>query len=721
MEIYLFDQLVTLSKRLQADNKRGLVLLKGDIAWASHVKSQWFDALAAERDHHLDFSFDADKKHLVFSEESHVSGDCVGKTYNHHLGTENQTVWFFDQGFNVDALAALSGTLCLGGILFVWLEDKHLLQSLFTNRFVNIAKQNRYCFTVSEKTKFVLPEALLTSDKLNVVEHDSASLPEHDLNYSVTCDQALAVKQIKQTLASRNYHHLVISADRGRGKSSSLAIACAELFKESSKPLDVVITAPHRQAVNIFFYHVTHLLTDIKRRDNTISYKEHRIRFMAIDALISEKPKVSLLFVDEAAGIPVYLLESLLEQHKCIVFSSTVHGYEGAGRGFTQKFLPQLEKHQTNHRTMELKTPIRWRDGDPLEQVIFDTCLLNAEFNSSYVLPQGSLLEHVTTRHVSQQCLADDEQLLAQVFAVLVTAHYQTKPSDLKLLLDNPQVELFVSFVDQHVVAVALCIKEGVSDLDLIKQIKSGKRRVRNQFTPQTLSQQCIVDNAFDYRYLRIVRVAVPPQLQSMGLGSNLLSYVENYARQANIDMLSTSFATNHAVTKFWIDTGFNAVRLGFTKDASSGEHSLLMLKGLTALSTQFSANCQQEFYHQFPIWLADEFKHLDLKLIALLLTFNPKANVPSMTDRQLQQVRAFSQNVNLYHQAVPSLQHWLLHELALQGQSLYEEYLVLIAKVLTKHTDQHLCTSFGFTGKKALYLALQNHVCNRLTQSQLT
>ena len=45
------------------------------------------------------------------------------KTYRHHLGTENSLVFFADPQMNIDALAALSGTICAGGLLYVWLGD----------------------------------------------------------------------------------------------------------------------------------------------------------------------------------------------------------------------------------------------------------------------------------------------------------------------------------------------------------------------------------------------------------------------------------------------------------------------------------------------------------------------------------------------------------------------------------------------------------------------
>ena len=82
------------------------------------------------------------------------------------------------------------------------------------------------------------------------------------------------------------------------------------------------------------------------------------------------------LLVDEAAMIPLPLLQEYSRYFQHIVFSTTIHSYEGTGRGFELKFKRKI------HRTFqhfELKQPLRWQENDPLEHFIDDLLLLNAE------------------------------------------------------------------------------------------------------------------------------------------------------------------------------------------------------------------------------------------------------------------------------------------------------------------------------------------------------
>ena len=81
--------------------------------------------------------------------------------------------------------------------------------------------------------------------------------------------------------------------------------------------------------------------------------------------------------VDEAAALPVPLLKRLLLHAPRIVFSTTVQGYEGTGRGFTLRFSHILNQHRPQWRKVLLAQPIRWADGCPVEAWLARTLLLN--------------------------------------------------------------------------------------------------------------------------------------------------------------------------------------------------------------------------------------------------------------------------------------------------------------------------------------------------------
>jgi len=86
------------------------------------------------------------------------------------------------------------------------------------------------------------------------------------------------------------------------------------------------------------------------------------------------------LFVDEAAGIGINILLEYTKKYDKIVFSSTIHGYEGAGRSFSVKFLKYLNfLKDFNIYKYNMVEPIRYNEQDPIEKWLYDTLLLDSE------------------------------------------------------------------------------------------------------------------------------------------------------------------------------------------------------------------------------------------------------------------------------------------------------------------------------------------------------
>ncbi|PCI58613.1 MAG: GNAT family N-acetyltransferase [Gammaproteobacteria bacterium] len=660
------------------------------------------------------------------------------KNYHDYLGEQCQTLIFDDNSLNIEAFAALSGSLCAGGILFLlWPEQLHnsplIKNSLFLQRFFQQITNDNNAVVIDQYTD--IDQLIQDIPPLNYSQNilaqslSNKSLADKSLSAKSiplsckTSEQFEAVKAIQKVFTGHRNRPLVLTADRGRGKSSALAIACADLIKNSKQPLNIIICAPHQQAVAIFFKQLATSLALINIAKNEVTYRHSdlknqplsRISFVPIDILLKEQPAVSLLLIDEAAAIPVYLLESVIVHYHRVVFASTQHGYEGAGRGFALKFQQTLKLTAPDHQTFHINQPIRWCDNDPVEQFVFSSCLLNAELeslNQQHINSTALLL----TVH-NKKTLLKDEKLLAQLFAVLVTAHYQTSPSDLKLILDNEQVNIVSLSHKDDIVAVALLINEGMREGEdqqqAIAGIKQGQRRLKNQFLPQSLINHCGFEQAFDYQYLRIMRIAVHPQVQQQGIGSYFLSQLYHYAKQQQVDFLGTSFGANSALLNFWLNAEFKLIRIGFTKDQASGEHSAMLIKAVSDKSKLVLKSLNNEFYRSFHYLLDEPYQYLSPNLVALILQNTPQQALTELTLFDQQNISAFANKKRLYHSCVFSLHLWLLQHLTqLEAAEHYDQsLLLLITRLLQKRSISEVCQLFSLTGKKALNQQLVDYV----------
>jgi len=709
--------LKTFAEQALLNNERRLVVLSGCESWALSFLSN--SVFFPEKD-----LTNANKTCLIYGDSKIFPANVSAKRFRDKLGSESDNVIFADSEFRIDAFAALSGTLKAGGIFFVVIADLEAkkAQSQFVSRFFNL-------FDMMTEHALIVEGNQAQADIVTTEIKPTSQLTKgiSDLAYScATSEQVQAVKAVEKVANGHRKRPLVLTADRGRGKSSALAIACAQLMlnARADNKLHIIITAPDSQSLAVFFSQLSTSLPEVIRRENSFLYADNCVEFIPVDQLIKHQPKASLLLVDEAAAIPVYLLEQLLHIYHRMVFSSTVHGYEGAGRGFTLKFQQSLADICLNWQALHIREPIRWRQGDPLEQFVFDTCLLNSELKSieqqDHLAVEMSDLPSLACTVLTPLDLLADESLLIQVFSILVTAHYQTKPSDVKLLLDNPNVQLLCLIKTNKttkidtVVAVALLLKEGC--VDNIDAVINSQRRLKNQFLPQSLLTHCGFEQAFNYSYLRIMRIAVHPEIQQQGIGRHLLRQVEKLAARQKIDFIGASFGVNAALLSFWLSAGTQVTRIGFTKDKASGEHSALVLKAINSNVTAQLKLLNDDFFRSFDFLLADEYKELDANLVLLLLKQQNRTKLATLAKSDLTNAHAFAKGQRLYSSCAYSLYIWLKHHLSANKDIVVEPVLLaLISRLLQKHSTEELCRQYAYTGKKMLEQSLKNYVGQQL------
>ena len=473
---------------------------------------------------------------------------------------------------------------------------------------------------------------------------DSATLPPGrafpDEAYAacLTDDQRAVVRELEalrtDDASESEPTAIVVEADRGRGKSSAAGIAAGSLAAEGA---DVLVTAPEYRSAREVFVRAAALLetmgwefdADREPPRSVTTAEGGRVRFAepteAVAALAdggSERGP-DAVFVDEAAALPVRLLERFLAARK-LAFTTTVHGYEGAGRGFSVRFRDRLA--DGDHAVVEtrLDEPIRYAAGDPVEAWAFRALLLDARPPVAQVVADATS-ESVDYRALSPDELLADETLLREAFGLLVLAHYRTEPDDLARVLDAPNLAVRALVVDgaspsreDHVVAVALLAREGDLPADVREHMYEGGR-VRGNMLPDVLTSQLRDEDAGIPAGLRVLRIATHHAVRSRGLGSRLLAEIRAEF-DGEFDWLGTGFGATPDLLRFWRTNGYRAVQLSTTRNDASGEYSALLLDPLTEAGTALHDRHAEWFGSRIASMLADPLRDADPDVVRELL-----------------------------------------------------------------------------------------------------
>ncbi|EMA47575.1 hypothetical protein C449_01376, partial [Halococcus saccharolyticus DSM 5350] len=289
---------------------------------------------------------------------------------------------------------------------------------------------------------------------------DNHAFPQAAYDACLTADQANVLQTLERLREPGQA--LVVEADRGRGKSSAAGLAAGALAAEGK---DVLVTAPSYRSAAAVFVRAHELLTSLDALAGT-DRDENPQRLDTPDGgrVVFAEPAaavdgdalatVDVAIVDEAAALPVDRLSAFLDA-PAVAFVTTVHGYEGAGRGFAVRFRDRLAESAFDVTEQRLDDPIRYAAGDPVEVWLFRALLLDARPPVAPVVAKATP-ETVTHERLAADELLADETRLREAFGLLVAAHYRTEPNDLARLLDAPNVTVHALCHDGHVVSVCL-------------------------------------------------------------------------------------------------------------------------------------------------------------------------------------------------------------------------------------------------------------------------
>jgi len=653
------------------------------------------------------------------------------------LGQECHAVVFDAySGFDPDAFGAICGTICAGGILVLlcpplseweYFSDpasERIATSPYGYQDISGRFIRRLVGVIRDGTGVAIVEQ---NKPLSVIEPDSQipvsdeAIKKESPGECRTRDQQTAVDAIEHMARGHRRRPAVLVSDRGRGKSAALGIAAAHLLKNAesrkdrlSSPIQIVVTAPNLRAVEAVFSHAKNILqqslAEVTAIENGIQFKQSSIRYVAPDALCLMQDSVDLVLVDEAAAIPASMLEQFLEKYSRIAFATTVHGYEGTGRGFAVRFRQTLNLKSPGWAEVKLQTPIRWAENDPLEQLVFRSLLLDAECaNDEKVM--GVDLDNVIIEKLDREMLVNDEQLLAQLFGLLVAAHYRTTPNDLRNLLDGPAVSIYVmrSFSPSNgqgegkcqVIATALVSTEGDFTDELADAIYAGKRRPRGHLIPQSLVTHLGIREAARLRVARIMRIAVHPVLQRKGLGSKLVQVIRQEAKENNDHLIGVSFGATSELMHFWEMQGMTPVRVGFRRDHASGEHSVMMLAPLNIQGDEVYQTARFRLVADLPFWLSDSLCDLDYTVVMKLLLGEGAEDQVVTGEIDYRALIAFAEGARSYEDCSADIWRLSVRGLMEYGNRLQRvEQILLVARILQKQSWSRVAILSGLNGR---------------------
>lgn len=556
------------------------------------------------------------------------------------------------------------------------------------NRFIrwllNQLNQDNHVVTYKENTL----------SGCNYVLNDDAMLTARPLPY-LTNDQQTVVEAIVKLGSSRNLAPIVITADRGRGKSVALGIAASTLMAEGLN--NIVITGPNPAACATALAHCEHAGQPAIRQKHRVNLGATCTQFIPFDELIKQSLKPDLIMVDEAAALPVNVLTQLLTQSKRIVFCSTVHGYEGSGRGFELRFKPHLNKIAPKWQHCELTTPIRWDADDALEQFWFKAMLF-CENHHDAIHRTANAVKNGTHTFKGQD-LIQHPAVLYQAFNLLINSHYQTSPDDLQRLVTCPEYQMIITVEQNQVVGATLLVEEPNLLSSLGDQIVLGQRRIKGFLSAQTVGFQHGTTTAFAYSFLRVVRIAVKPNFRRKGIATTMLQQAKALASEKSFHFLSTSYGLTPDLLNFWRVQSFELVNIGLHKDAVTGEYSGLCLQPLDHRANQWLSDLANESRNKFQYQLPRTYNSMSPDLVAKIIQAHPSLQIEPQI---IEKVRYFIDGQRPLATAQYELAVYLFHALS-KVVPRSDSTPLLVGTLLQHHDLKHLATALNLSGKKEL------------------
>lgn len=529
-----------------------------------------------------------------------------------------------------------------------------------------------------------------------------------------TVDQAKVVLTLLTALLDHENCTYAITAARGRGKSAALGLGIAGAVALNYS--NIVVTAPTPDNLQAFFeflvvglealgyrenehYRVIKGTGDLKHAVLKVEVtKNHR---QTVQYLVACTPalQTDLLVIDEAAALPLPVVKRLLGAYPTFI-SSTIHGYEGTGRALSLKLLTSIRRV----KEIKMERPIRYATDDPVEAWLSDLLCLGATipFTLSSAPPAAAECSlYLVDRDTLFSGHRTSEHFLHQAMSLLVSSHYRNSPNDLQMLSDAPAHLLFVllpplgTSMPEVLCVLQVCLEGQISRDIVQKQLEQGKR-TSGDLIPYTLSEYYQDPALAELSGVRVVRIAVHPDLQSTGYGSHALGELIRFfngdlkaqedlkpleeeevlqseeiedeqlkprahvkpllkklsgLQPPEIDYIGVAFGLSWSLLKFWKKAGFRPLYVRSGASEVTGDHSAVMMR------PQESFNIQplcEDFQHRIRQLLGYELRDLSVQLAADLLEPTPYKEVSAQaidfSGHDLKRLESFARNMTEFN-----------------------------------------------------------------------
>ncbi|MFX0118082.1 MAG: GNAT family N-acetyltransferase [Promethearchaeota archaeon] len=588
------------------------------------------------------------------------------------------------------------------------------MKSVLLGWFLENIQKNSRCRTKDTSSSKVISEFNPMPYKINLKSQINS--------IAVTPEQKNVINSMTRIILNSKHPNScsVLLANRGRGKSASIGLILSQVLSERGKQLyKVIISSPHPMNVQTLFNFLSRGLLSKNIRFHIIKQEglisgihtsRAKINYLW-PSEIDNNLKTDLFVLDEAAAIPVDILKDTVKIKSKKIFVSTIHGYEGAGRGFQYKFLHYLQtQKQIRYDEFSLSQPIRFLSDDLIEELLNQSFLLNIDLESSKIDHQFLDRESFNLQVYEDPVYLFSEKglpQLKQLFGLLVYSHYRNQPNDLLVLTDSGKHFLTGMYGKDSQNTTQLLVsnqlaKEGEMTDQEILRVTSGDFIQGNLIS--TIGIRHFSKELAKLRGLRIARIATHPSLMDKGFGRIAIELQNQLF--STYDWIGVSFGATVKLMKFWKKFDFKAVHIRPIKTPETGEWNIVVISPLSPSAKTIVNQASADFLLQFIALLNQSLYSMKPELVLQIIkTCNPIPNYePPITSSGVYRLKNYLKGQINFLLAVDviyelSIEYFVSSNVKKLSSS---QELLLIARVLQGRTWGQTLSKTGLNWKAA-------------------